>query len=82
MINEEDFMADDFNLVLEHLRHIRGKVDHLDEGQKRIEQRLTAMDRHAVADRLDAANTREELDAVRSRLDRIERRLELNEPEH
>lgn len=70
-----DFMADDFNLVLEHLRHIRGAVDTIRTEQGLHGQRLTSIERNLMT-------FRDEIDSVKVRLDRIETRLGLNEPEH
>jgi hypothetical protein len=37
------------NLVLEHLRVIRGRVDKIDEGQGRLEHRLSTVEHHLAA---------------------------------
>ncbi|RYD89014.1 MAG: hypothetical protein EOP50_18155 [Sphingobacteriales bacterium] len=75
-------MAEDFNLVLEHLRAIRGDVSELKEGQRRVEQRLTSVERHLAQFHTDMTNQREEMDGMKQRLDRIETRLGLHDPQH
>ena len=75
-------MADEFNLVLEHLRHIRATVDKISSEQGRHGRRLTSIERHQSNLHSDMANFRDELDGVKERLDRIETRLGLNDPEH
>lgn len=82
-------MADDFNIVLEMLRAIRGEFADLKEGQRRAEQRLSAIERglagveHGLADlRLSITGQRDDLGNLRARVERIERRLDLHEPEH
>jgi len=66
-------MTDDqTNLVLEHLRHIRGKVDLLGDDMQDMKVRMTAME-EAMA----GVNRR--LDRIEERVSRIERRLELAE---
>ncbi|MFC7694092.1 hypothetical protein ACFQY5_35930 [Paeniroseomonas aquatica] len=74
-IVEEDFMADDFNLVLEHLRHIRADTGAIKDEQKLHGQRLTSIERGLLT-------FRDEIDGVKERLDRIETRLGLHDPEH
>ena len=71
-------MADDANnLVLQHLRHIRSKVDSIDERVGRVELRLMAVEGHLGGLLLTQAGQNSEIDRIKQRLDRIERRLEL-----
>ncbi len=71
-------MADNLSsLVLEHLRHIRSKVDSIDERVGRVELRLTAVDGHLGGLLLAEYGQSAEIDKIEQRLDRIERRLEL-----
>lgn len=64
--------ADTENLVLEHLRHIRGKVDRIADDVKDLKVRMTHLEEgQAVIHR--------RIDRVEDRLDRIEKRLELTE---
>jgi uncharacterized coiled-coil protein SlyX len=65
------------NVVLEHLRHIRSKVDTIEERMGRVELRLAAVEGHLASLVLGEAGQNSEIDRIRRRLDRIERRLEL-----
>jgi hypothetical protein len=65
------------NLVLEHLHHIRSKVDSIDERTGRVELRLTAVEGHLSSLLLGEAGQNSEIDRIKQQLDRIERRLEL-----
>lgn len=67
------------SLVLEHLRAIRGRVDKIDEGQDRLEHRLSTVEHHLAALVSAAAFDRGDLDSLRRRVERIEHRLELTD---
>jgi DNA-binding FrmR family transcriptional regulator len=58
------------NLVLEHLRHIRGAVDALREDNREIKTRLGILEQQY-------ASLSNRIDRIEGRLDRIEKRLEL-----
>jgi len=58
------------NLILEHLRHIRSKVDRVADDVVELKQRMTAAE--AAINRLQQA-----IDRIGVRLDRIEARLGL-----
>jgi hypothetical protein len=60
------------NLVLEHLRHIRGAVDGLPEDMREVKSRLGIMESQY-------ASLSNRLDRMDSRVERIEKRLELAE---
>jgi predicted nucleic acid-binding Zn-ribbon protein len=68
-------------IVLEHLRVIRGDTAHLRDAIDRIEPRLAAIDGHIASFQLSEARQNSELDKLRQRLARIEKRLELVGPE-
>ena len=71
-------MADDIsNLVLEHLRYIRGRVDSLLEDMQDVKRRLTSLESQAAQLHGDFAGQSARIDRIEYRLDRIERRLEL-----
>ncbi len=72
-------MTETENLVLEHLRAIRGDVAELKEGQTRLERRLSTVEHHLAALVSAAAYDRADLDSLRRRVERIEHRLELTE---
>lgn len=74
------------SLVLEHLRHIRGKIDKLSEDVETIklrmqsfDERLLAVERAVVNVHSDLALVNVRLDRIDSRAERIERRLDLRE---
>lgn len=72
------------NLVLEHLRHIRGKVDQVSEDVIDLKLRMSSLEsamvsvKHEVThgDEVDARQQLS-LDKLASRIQRIESRLEL-----
>jgi hypothetical protein len=65
------------NLVLEHLRHIRSRVDGLADDMRQVILRLGAQDRHLLGLQISEVGQNSELDRIKERLQRIERRLEL-----
>ena len=67
------------NLVLEHLRHIRIKVDSTDERVGRLELHMSAVERHLANMMVSEAAQNAAIDNVARRLETIERRLELSE---
>jgi flagellar biosynthesis chaperone FliJ len=78
--------ADIESLVLEHLRHIRGRVDQIAEDMTDVKHRLNSLEFLSSRTRLDTAHTEETsarqqaaIDRLAERMARIERRLELND---
>ena len=72
-------MADETtSLVLEHLRHIRGVVDDMRAEMKFI-MRMGLAERNIVSLHVADATQNVEIDRIKERLERIERRLELTE---
>jgi tetrahydromethanopterin S-methyltransferase subunit G len=67
------------HLVLEHLRHIRSKVDTIDDRVGRVELGLSAVEGHLGNLITSEATQNAEIDRIGRRLDRIERRLELTD---
>jgi hypothetical protein len=67
------------NLVLEHLRHIRSRVDGLADDMRQVILRLGAQDRHLVGRQISEVGQNTEIDRIKQRLQRIERRLELTD---
>ncbi len=67
------------NLMLGHLRHIRTKVDTLDDKVGRVEVRLSAVEGHLGSLLTSESAQNAELDKIGRRLGRIEHRLELSE---
>jgi predicted nucleic acid-binding Zn-ribbon protein len=75
-------MADDTsNIVIEHLRHIRGSVDRLAEDIRELKHRVTTVEQQMSSLTATEANhyasLASRMDRIENRLDRIERRLEL-----
>jgi hypothetical protein len=67
------------NLVLEHLRHIRGRVDGLTDDMRQVMLRLGAVERHLARMHISDVSQNSEIEQLRGREQRIERRLELTE---
>ncbi len=74
------------NIILEHLRHIRGKVDKMGDDITDLKQRMTSLEVVMASVKYEVAHCAEtdarqqlSLDRLSERIDRIERRLELNE---
>jgi hypothetical protein len=65
------------NLVLEHLRHIRPRIDTLADDMRLVILRLGAQHRHLAGLQISEAGQSSEIDRIKERLQRIERRLEL-----
>ena len=65
-------MADTDNIVLEHLRHIRGAVDGLRDDMREVKGRLGIMES-------PYANLSNRLDRLDGRVERIEQRLNLTD---
>jgi hypothetical protein len=73
MANETD------GIVLEHLRHILGKVDNTAADVTDIKIQLAAMQHHMAGFHSVIASHSDGLNQLRQRIDRIEKRLELAE---
>ncbi len=70
-------MTETDNLILEHLRHIRGKVDKNASDMEDIKMRLSSVERSNALLHLDIAQVNYRLDGFDKRLVIIENRLEL-----
>jgi tetrahydromethanopterin S-methyltransferase subunit G len=71
-------MAEEFeNLTLALLRRIDGKIDRLVEDVTDIKRRLTSLELQVAQLHGDFAGQSALIDRIETRLDRIERRLEL-----
>jgi outer membrane murein-binding lipoprotein Lpp len=73
------------NLILEHLRHIRGKVDQIASDIDDLKARMSSLDASMVLVKREVnqgedVNARQQvsLDRLAKRIDRIEARLELS----
>ncbi len=67
------------NLILEHLRAIRGTLSEQGERLNRIELRLAVMEQTLGSLYALSGSDRETMNAVVRRIERIERRLELSD---
>lgn len=65
------------NLVLEHLRHIRGKVDRIAEDIETVKLRLNSVERSVAGFHDDLAIISRRLDQVDSRMNQVETRLDI-----
>jgi hypothetical protein len=68
------------NLVLEHLRHIRADMKATREDIQMLTLRMGSVERILAGHQVGEASQSLEIDRLRLRVDRIERRLELSEP--
>ena len=72
------------NLVLEHLRALRGGQDRIESELLAVAAQLTGLEASTAAGRRDSAHNYEEIirqqssiDQIKARIDRIERRLDI-----
>ena len=73
------------NIILEHLRHIRSRVDQISDDMSDLKHRMSSLEsamvliKHEIA-HSDETDARQQvtLDKIIDRIQRIERRLELN----
>jgi predicted nucleic acid-binding Zn-ribbon protein len=65
-------MAEPDNIVLEHLRHIRGAIDGVRDDIREMKQRIGSLENQY-------ANISNRLDRMDMRIERIERRLDLTD---
>jgi len=68
------------NLILEHLRHIRARVDQVAEDMGTMKLGLSSLESQVAGLHGDNAIAHQRMDRIESRLERIERRLDLYEP--
>lgn len=67
------------NLILEHLRHVRGRIDKLSDDMDTFKLRMQSLDERLTLVERAVVNIHSDLAVVHSRFDRIERRLDLRE---
>jgi len=68
------------NLILEHLRHIRGRVDQMAEELGTVKLRLSSLEAQVAGLHGDNAISHQRMDSIDRRLERVERRLDLHQP--
>jgi tetrahydromethanopterin S-methyltransferase subunit G len=66
-------------LVLEHLRHMRQRLHRVDEKVDTVILRLGIIEGHVANFHVSEAGQNLEIDRVKMRLDRIEKRLDLSD---
>ncbi len=67
------------NIVLEHLRHIRAKVDEIVAELRRTNARVNLLELGHGTISMSQADQNTEIDRLKVRLDRVERRLDLHD---
>ncbi len=67
------------SLVLEHLRHMRAQLGRVEEKVDTLISRVGLVERHVANFHVSEVEQNVEADRIAKRLDRIERRLELND---
>ena len=67
------------NIVIEHLRKIDRKVDMVIDDLGELKTAVVALDGYMASSHVQVAGHSGELDKIKTRLDRIERRLELSD---
>jgi hypothetical protein len=72
--------AETDNIVLEHLRHIRSKVDQIDQRSGLVELRLSAVESHMIGLIRADADHHGNITLLKRRVERLERHLELGSP--
>ena len=72
------------NIILEHLRHIRGRVDQVADDMSDLKHRMSSLEHAMVAVKREVASGDEtdarqqvSIDKLVERIERIERRLEI-----
>ncbi|MEM7016126.1 MAG: hypothetical protein AAF512_02160 [Pseudomonadota bacterium] len=81
-------MADNIdNLILEHLRALRQGQDTIQHELRELQARISGLESTVISSRRDGIHLQEEtarqqssIDAIKERLQRIEKRLELHDP--
>lgn len=63
------------NIVIEHLEHIRGKVDEIGDKVQGVEGRMTSIEIDFVRLAKSEAGRNLDIDAIVKRVDRLETRL-------
>jgi len=66
-------------LILDHLKSIQGRLTNLENGQSEIKTTLVSMQQHMSGFMTNIAAHEGAIASIQTRLDRIERRLELTD---
>lgn len=70
------------NIVLEHLKAIRKDLYDLKEGQRLTNERLSGIEHHQAGFHVNINNQSEEIEALKTRLEQVEKRLDLHDPKN
>ena len=71
--------AASMELMHELLKQMQGSLSRLEEGQRTTNKRLSSIDAHMAAFHSTVAVHSDDMDALKSRIERIERRLDISE---
>jgi hypothetical protein len=72
-------MREPESIILEHLRAIRGDIAKMADGMQTMSAEMTAMRQHLSGVVTIQEHDHSDIASIKSRLDRIERRLELTD---
>ncbi len=73
-------MANDTdNIMLAILKKLQAGQSRLEDGQRQTNERLAAIEHHMAGFHVTLTTYMDEIDALKNRVDRIERRLELSD---
>ncbi len=78
-LRKEEIMAEADNLILEHLRHMRGQLDRVENRLEDVIVRLGHLERSVADHSVQLAEINTKLDRLDARVTRIEKRLDLVE---
>ena len=73
--------AEEHSIILEHLRAIRKDIASMKEHDKSMAMRLASIESKLAHMHTDDVNQLHQIDNLRERLERIENRLELYDPQ-
>ncbi len=66
-------------LMHDLLKDMRGSLAKLEQGQRLTNERLGAIEHHMAGFHVTVSSHNEEIDTIKERIERIERRLEITE---
>ncbi len=71
--------TESMELMHELLKQMNGTLGKLEQGQRLTNQRLGAIEHHMAGFHVSNSSHSEEIDTLKTRIDRIERRLDIRE---
>ena len=72
--------AEEHNLIIEHLHHIRGRVDRIVQDVQDLKSRMSSIGTKLANMHTDGVQQTHRIDRMEERLEHIEGRLELYDP--